>query len=133
MGVFIVLFDSENIDFEFLVFSSWLVDWAHSFYGEWTIVDGESRYDENRVVFGSKESVPETEVEQNEGVKTTLETTKRRHVQKLLNGMSDNDFEASTVSRTMNDTSPFSSPIDWSSRSGSRTRHALYSTCASCW
>lgn len=84
-------------------------------------------------VFGSKESVPETEVEQNEGVKTTLETTKRRHVQKLLNGMSDNDFEASTVSRTMNDTSPFSSPIDWSSRSGSRTRHALYSTCASCW
>lgn len=84
-------------------------------------------------VFGSKESVPETEVEQNEGVKTTLETTKRRHVQKLLNGMSDNGFEASTVSRTMNDTSPFSSPIDWSSRSGSRTRHALYSTCASCW
>ena len=85
-------------------------------------------------VFGSKESVlDETEVEQNEGVKTTLETTKRRHVQKLLNGMSDNDFEASTVSRTMNDTSPFSSPIDWSSRSGSRTRHALYSTCASCW
>lgn len=84
-------------------------------------------------VFGSKESVPETEVEQNEGIKTTLETTKRRHVQKLLNGMSDNGFEASTVSRTMNDTSPFSSPIDWSSRSGSRTRHALYSTCASCW
>ena len=84
-------------------------------------------------VFGSKESVPETEVEQNEGVKTTLETTKRRHVQKLLNGMSDNDFEASTVSRTMSDMSPFSSPIDWSSRSGSRTRHALYSTCASCW
>ena len=77
MGVCIVLFDSGNIDFEFLVFSSWPVDWAHSFYGEWTIVDGESRYDENRVVFGSKESVPETEVEQNEGIKTTLETTKR--------------------------------------------------------
>lgn len=53
------------------------MDWVHSFYGEWTIVDGESRYDENRVVFGSKESVPETEVEQNEGIKTTLETTKR--------------------------------------------------------
>ena len=85
-------------------------------------------------VFGSKESVlDETEVEQNEGVKTTLETTKRRHVQKLLNGMSDNDFEASTVSRTMSDTSPFSSPIDWSSRSGSRARHALHSACASCW
>lgn len=77
MRVFIVLFYSGNIDFEFLVFSSWPVDWAHSFYGEWTIVDGESRYDENRVVFGSKESVPETEVEQNEGIKTTLETTKR--------------------------------------------------------
>ena len=29
--MFIVLFDSGNIDFEFLVFSSWSVDWAHSF------------------------------------------------------------------------------------------------------